>query len=381
MIALIGSLILVILAFSYSRFVFISLAFCVFYYGFQFEYIAHFMPLSFSRFWVGYSVYYACFLFYLIFAYVSLIYFPYKPTNRLSFEFENLVAVRIFSILSLLLCGFVVDLSSLGSSSRPAMVDFGYLVGMLLFVSAYLTTLYNARFLAICSFILLLFMSKLLFFTLVFYYIVISNKISLLKLCAVLLLLTSVFLAWGTFQDNLNYDSGSIEMNRFFTLDFFFNYVVEGATSVLNQINMQSEPDFGISALLSGVLRLLPGYLLREYSINLVPLDVTNSIVISGIESSLIHFGMFAPIFFTSLMCILLIFFNRGGVKVKFLAFSTMLFFLRSGTYSAVNNIVVILTLFFIFFILREVVRLFLYATLKSTASSISHTSKGSPYK
>jgi hypothetical protein len=160
---------------------------------------------------------------------------------------------------------------------------------------------------------------------------------------------------WGYYQDSLNFSNNEIgDSERFFDFSFLMQNAVEGASSIVSQFNNRTPLyDFGLTAIFSGICRLLPGFILRRYDITLVPIDITDSIVISGIESYIIHFG-FISLFLFPLTLLLL---YKKSLNIRdpfgFISFVSLITLIRSGTYSAINNFVVISVLL-IFFILLD---------------------------
>ncbi len=329
---------------------FIFLAVCVFYYNSQFDYFYYSGAWSKSDLIPAYLYYY--FSIYLALTLILLILhrYPYRGFENVSITASNRASTVVFACLALSSSLYVIDLASFVSSSRPAMTDYGYLVGMLLFVSSFISFSNGYRILGMLQMILLLFLSKLLFFLVIIYFICINERLKGKYFIFAAGFCVALFLAWGLYQDNMNYDDGSTSRNQFLAAEFFFNHVIEGGRSIVTQIEMKRSPDFGVSFILSGFLRFIPGSFLREYGIRLIPEGISQSIVISGVESAIIHFGFLAPIFFTTICCLLFLKFNTSRRPiVKFVSCVSLFFFLRSGSYSFINNFVVLMVLFFLY--------------------------------
>lgn len=344
-----------------SKLALIIFGFCAFYYGTQLDYFYFFEGLRTDNLFYAYLYYYAStYLLFIIFLFI-LARLTYKPPLFPKFNLSHRIAAKIISALAILIALYIIDLSSLFTLSRPAMTDFGYLSSMLLFVSVFLCLGSGSYLLASIQMLFLLFLSKLLFFLLIIYAICTSNKIKGFYLYVILLCSIGLFFGWGVYQDNMNYDGSSDSINQFITLDFFFRNVIEGGTSIITQVERTQIPDFGSSMIVSGILRLLPGSILRQYGINLVPEGISNSIVISGIESSIIHFKYLAPFFFSGLVSLLFYIFNCSGSQaIKFISCVSIFFFIRSGSYSFINNLIVMMAIFFIWRFLSLLINQFI---------------------
>ena len=343
-----------LLLFRKSNIALFCLGFCLFYYNSQFDYLYYKNGATEAGLISGYIYYYISLYLFIFFIFITLILQPYRRISFVNYDSAKKKSSFLYGLISILAFFYVVDVSSLATSSRPAMTDFGYLVSMLLFVSSFLSLSSGLKFFGVIQLLFLLFLSKLLFLLVIIYFICVSDKIKGVNLYIVTIFLIFVFFGWGLLQDNLNYSAESESVNQFLSIDFFFNYVIEGATSITSQVQRAGDPDFGLSLVISALLRLIPGSILREYGLNLVPEGISESIVISGVESSIIHFGILGPIFFASITCILLLFFNRSKYSyVKFICCVSIFFFLRSGSFSFVNNLIVLLVLFvFNFFLI-----------------------------
>ena len=344
------SIIITIWVLNFNRFIFTCMALMIFYYGLQLNFLNYFKSYSQDKISYAFWLYYLCLIgFSVVGFFITKKYtftLPDKPIKasgrHVSFLLSLFAIVLFFSI---------IDVRQLFTFTRPGLVNFGYFLSMFLYVTIFLSYSHKHLILMSIQLVLLLFLSKLMVGSFVLYYLAVNLKISPKYYLLFLIALIFVFLSWGVFQDNLNSISDS-NINRFVELNFFFTYVVEGGKSLVTQQEFETFPDFGVSALRSFILRIIPGFLLRELNISLVPRGITDSIVISGIESMMIHYNLLAPLFFTLYLAILLYLFNRSGLTTKFFAFSIMIFFVRSGLISALNNLAVLLIIYLLFFLL-----------------------------
>lgn len=326
----------------------------IFYYNLQLDYFFYMESFNYQDMMNAYLFYYASVYGFLIFVLTFIGKQPYVSPQQSMRRLSHHISVIVFVSISVGVFVSFIGFSVLVLSSRPAMVDFGYLITMLLFTSAFICYNYGYKKSCFIQLIILIFLSKILFFTFLIFLISIKEDLRLHKVFFISSFLLCLFVLWGVWQDNMNYEANSNSVNQFVTAAFFFNHVVEGGSSIVTQLTLDTTPDLGWSFLKSGLLRLIPGFLLRDLGISLVPEDVSKSIVISGIESSIIHFGYLGPIFFGAFGGLLILLFNGSkSLFVKFICCSSLLFFIRSGTYSFVNNLVVMIFLFLLFFSIR----------------------------